>query len=227
MGRKGDFGDTSGTGRNAQNATLNTNEELGITRVENGREVIEKDGAKYVKEDGAFVRANGYGLSGNGEKPTLNKVLNGRSVDEAAYHMIDETKYSAGKAGAEEKYAQLERVAKGDMGGTDYSYDNFTRREMAAGAGSEYGQYNRRGNFESWKSERLSDRTETYSHGGKSYGANYASGLQQLQHDLGSRVPKTVQSSMQKQAAQWLKDNPNMEGQKGWKFNGRKWVKKA
>jgi hypothetical protein len=32
---------------------------------------------------------------------------------------------------------------------------------------------------------------------------------------------------MQKQAAQWLKDNPNMEGQKGWKFNGRKWVKKA
>lgn len=170
-----------------------------------------------------FARTDGYGMSGNGEKPTLDKVFDGK-LDSTTYDMIDAMNFGTSKEGAAEKYAQLKDVASGKPYGTSFTPADVLAR---ANAGPEYQNYNRKGNPTGWKSERLSDRHEVYGGGSESFGANYHNGKMQLIHDLGPKTGPTITKTLQQQARKWLKNNPDKSGQKGWKFNGRKWVETA
>lgn len=197
----------------------------GITRIRNGKEIIVKDGVEYEQTSGLgygsdFARTDGYGMSGNGEKPTLDKIFGG-NMDGASYDVIDSMSFGSSKAGAQEKYAQLRDVANGKVYGTSFTPADVLQR---SNPGSEYMYYNRKGKPEGWKSERLNDRVSHYGNGSVGHGANYHDGRMQLIHDLGPSAEGSIKSSLQRQAAKWLKDNPDRSGQKGWRFNGKKWV---
>ena len=189
-----------------------------------GGERIQKDGVEYERISGAgwgsdFARTDGYGMSGNGEKPTIDKIFN-RGVDAEAYDMIDGMRFGSG--GAAEKYAQVEDLAKGKIYGTSFTPADLM---MRADPGKEYMSYNRNGKPEQYKSVKLRDTYRQLPGGGASYGADYHNGRMQLIHDLGPSGMKQMESSLQRQAKKWLADNPNMSGKKGYRFNGKKFVK--
>ena len=226
-GKSGMGGARAGGALNESRSAYSNKEldEMGITGVENSKEVIVKNGVKYVETSGAgyssgFARTDGYGMSGNGEKPTLSKIFDGK-VNEAVYNEIDSKNYGTSREGAAEKYAQLRRVAEGKIYGTDYTPAHVLAR---ANAGTEYQHYNRNGKPEGWKMEQLSSRHVVYGNGSESYGSNYHNGKMQLTRDLGSRAISTLEKTLQQQAKKWLDENPDRTGQKGWRFNGRKWV---
>ena len=190
-----------------------------------GGERIQKDGVEYERTSGYgfgsdFARTDGYGMSGKGEKPTVNGIFD-RSVDAEAYDMIDRMRFGTG--GASEKYAQVEDLANGKAYGHSFTPADLL---MRANPGKEYMVYGRNGNPVQYRMEKLRNTEKSLPGGGKSYGADYHDGRMQLIHDLGSSGMKQIESALQRQAKKWLADNPNMSGQKGYRFNGKKWVKK-
>lgn len=197
----------------------------GMSKSSSGGEHIQKDGVEYEKISGAgwgsdFARTDGYGMSGNGEKPTVDKIFN-RGVNAEAYDMIDNMRFGSG--GASEKYAQVEDLANGKIYGTSFTPADLM---MRADPGKEYMVYNRNGTPVQYRMEKLRDTEKSLPGGGKSYGADYHDGRMQLIRDLGPSGIKQIESALQRQAKKWLADNPNMSGQKGYRFNGKKWVKK-
>lgn len=154
---------------------------------------------------GRGSRSGMAGAPGSSQSPSqggsgVGAVFGGRSADEVAYKAVSDMKYSGSPKG---KYETIQSIADGKP-------DIVAKATLSPG--------------EVIRTQAGPHNPDLFRKDG-----TWVSGYHDILMDrLGDDGAKQLNSALQKQAQRWLRENPMIDGyrKKGYKWDGRKFVKK-